>query len=149
EDFRSLLLCHTAGQMTMPDHVIQARLTAIESMSMDDYAQMVVNQAVGPKAGEFAREWISEILARNDPEIYGTVLKNVLCGFDMADQLSKIRVPTLVLVGESDQVIPVESGLRLAEEIPNTELAVISDAGHVSYVEQPAAFQKSILSFLT
>jgi pimeloyl-ACP methyl ester carboxylesterase len=57
-------------------------------------------------------------------------------------------VPTLVLVGEYDYVC--SKGVRLlAQTIPNASLKIIKGSGHVSPLEQPAAFSVALLDFLS
>jgi pimeloyl-ACP methyl ester carboxylesterase len=67
---------------------------------------------------------------------------------DLADRLSEVRARTLVLFGEED----VEDIHLLAETfastIPNATLASIPGAAHVPNLEQPAAFDALVLSFL-
>jgi pimeloyl-ACP methyl ester carboxylesterase len=57
-------------------------------------------------------------------------------------------LPTLVMVGESDAIIPPAQARTMAEAIPGARLAVISGAGHLPPVEQPAATTASLREFL-
>lgn len=66
-----------------------------------------------------------------------------------AAQLGTIEVPTLVLVGALDQAYMVESAGLLARHIPGAELVIIDGAGHLVNLEQPVAFTRRILEFLT
>lgn len=67
---------------------------------------------------------------------------------DSTPILASITVPTLVIVGEEDSVTPVETARALAESIPNAELVVVPDAGHLTNIEQPAAFNRALSTFL-
>lgn len=62
--------------------------------------------------------------------------------------LREIKVPTLVLVGEHDAITPPELARGMHSAIRNAHLAVLKGAGHVSNLEQPAAFNKALLAFL-
>lgn len=57
-------------------------------------------------------------------------------------------VPTLVVAGEHDTVVPLESARALQERTPAAALAVIDGAGHMVANEQPAAFTQALLTFL-
>ena len=57
-------------------------------------------------------------------------------------------VPTLVIVGDDDQIIPSETGLAMANAIPGARLAVVSDAGHLVSLEQPDETTALLRTFL-
>jgi 3-oxoadipate enol-lactonase len=67
---------------------------------------------------------------------------------DSTDLLATIACPTLVLSGEQDSLIPPSMAQAYASAIPNAQLTVISDAGHLSNLEQPQAFVQSLSNFL-
>ncbi len=68
--------------------------------------------------------------------------------FRLTGVLKSIQVPTLVMVGQHDYVCSKAARL-LAQTIPNATLKVIGDSGHMSPLEQPAAFNAALLEFLT
>ena len=57
-------------------------------------------------------------------------------------------IPTLVMVGAADILTPPDQARAMAEAIPGARLAIISGAGHLPPVEQPAATAESLLEFL-
>jgi 3-oxoadipate enol-lactonase len=59
-----------------------------------------------------------------------------------------VTVPTLVLVGADDRLTPPTMAKAIADAIAGARLAVIPSAGHLSNIEQPAAFNKLVLDFL-
>jgi pimeloyl-ACP methyl ester carboxylesterase len=63
--------------------------------------------------------------------------------------LSRIRIPTLVLWGKDDRILPPEEGLRLATAIPGAHLVVLPDTGHVPQEETPEEFSRAVSSFLS
>lgn len=63
-------------------------------------------------------------------------------------RLKNITVPTLVMVGELDILKPRRYAEIIAAEIPGTELVVIPHAGHAVCLEQPAAFNSTLLGFV-
>jgi len=64
------------------------------------------------------------------------------------DRLKDIKVPTLVIWGRQDSLIPVENGERFVKGIPGAKLVVIDDAGHLPQVEQPEAFVRAVKGFV-
>jgi 3-oxoadipate enol-lactonase len=67
---------------------------------------------------------------------------------DFTDELNKITVPALVIVGEHDIATPPDRSELLAARLPNARLVVIRDAGHMSATEQPALVAAEIRKFL-
>jgi pimeloyl-ACP methyl ester carboxylesterase len=67
--------------------------------------------------------------------------------FRVTGVLKSVRVPTLVVVGEQDYVCSKAARL-LAQTIPNAALKIIADSGHMSPLEQPAAFTAALMEFL-
>lgn len=66
----------------------------------------------------------------------------------LADRLDQIAVPTLVISGDDDQIVPVENSRRLAEDIPGAALTIIEDCGHLPQEECPQAFLQAVENFL-
>jgi 2-succinyl-6-hydroxy-2,4-cyclohexadiene-1-carboxylate synthase len=64
------------------------------------------------------------------------------------DALPRISVPVLVLAGERDAKF-VDIGRRIADSIPGATFAVIPDAGHATFGEQPAATAELIAGWLS
>ncbi len=67
---------------------------------------------------------------------------------DSTDLLSKITVPTLVIVGENDRVTPPEAARKIHEHIGRSRLVVVPEAGHLSNLEAPEAFNGALAEFL-
>ncbi|MBT2698550.1 alpha/beta hydrolase [Bacillus sp. ISL-40] len=56
---------------------------------------------------------------------------------DVREHLSSIKSPTLVILGDQDELCPIGMHEYLASVIPNAELAVIENCGHLSTMERP------------
>ena len=69
--------------------------------------------------------------------------------FRSTHRLELCGVPTLILVGDEDQVTPVSLSEELNDRIPGSELQVIGKAGHLANAEQPQTFNAAIESFLS
>lgn len=67
---------------------------------------------------------------------------------DSIADLATIDVPTAVIVGEADAITPLANSKTLADAIPGASLSVIPDAGHISNIEAPEAFEKAIRAWL-
>ncbi len=69
-------------------------------------------------------------------------------GFDFTQNLSRITVPTLVLLAEDDKIFPVRQSSTTLGQIPQVSLKTIAEAGHSLHIEQPQATIKEVIDFL-
>ena len=67
---------------------------------------------------------------------------------DASSLLPLIQVPTLVLHGAEDQLIPLAVAQDMAAAIPGANLRVIPMAGHLLNLEQPDLFNNAVHSYL-
>lgn len=67
---------------------------------------------------------------------------------DRTALLSTFTFPSLVVLGESDVLIPVSMGEAMKQLMPKGQLAVIPSAGHMSPLEQPEAFNDVLRKFM-
>ncbi len=68
---------------------------------------------------------------------------------DFRDDLKQVKVPTLVIHGDADAVVPLEgSGLRTHRAVPHSQLATVKGAPHGLNVSHAKAFNDELLSFL-
>ena len=68
--------------------------------------------------------------------------------FDFTTRLKNIDVHTLALCGEEDRLTPLKYHQFFQENMPRCQLAIIKNAGHWSYVEQPQEFNRMVKEFL-
>jgi pimeloyl-ACP methyl ester carboxylesterase len=66
----------------------------------------------------------------------------------MAEHVREIKVPTLILWGARDRLIPPEDGARFQRDIAGSRLVVFGDLGHVPHEEDPARTVAAARSFL-
>ncbi len=67
---------------------------------------------------------------------------------DYSGDIPTIHQPTLVISGDSDAIVPVSDSERLAAELPNAELVIIPNCGHVPQEECPVAFEAAVNTWL-
>jgi pimeloyl-ACP methyl ester carboxylesterase len=65
----------------------------------------------------------------------------------LRDRLGAVTVPTLVLWGDSDQIVDPEYGRALAEAIPSARFELLTDTGHVPQLETPQQLRDAIWAF--
>lgn len=67
---------------------------------------------------------------------------------DSTPTLAEITVPTLVVHGADDQLIPVSEAEKMQAGIEGARLVVLPDAGHLLNLEQPALFNSALADFV-
>ncbi len=69
--------------------------------------------------------------------------------FDVSDRLAEINVPTLVVCGRNDEIVPFEHCVAIHEGIDGSELLLLENSGHDSVSEQDAGiYHETILRFI-
>ena len=68
--------------------------------------------------------------------------------FELGDRMAKLEVPTLVMTGDEDEPC-LEPGIYMKRTIPTAGLVVIPKSGHTINLEEPEAFNRAALDFLT
>ncbi len=76
------------------------------------------------------------------------VQRLALVNVDQSEQIGRLRLPTLVLWGGRDRLIPVQSGQRFAHDIPDARLVVWPELGHLPQLEDPARTVVEVQRFL-
>ena len=70
-------------------------------------------------------------------------------GHDTYDELAALApVPTLVVHGDADLLVPTGNGKLIAERIPNAELVLLSGAGHMLQADAGDTVRETVLAFL-
>ena len=111
-------------------------------------AEARVDLLLAQPADPAVRSEVVETMSRIDPAAYRIGAEAVW----LADQRARagaIAKPTLVLVGNQDLVTPPELSSDLADRIPGARMQVIENAGHLSNLEQPDAFNRAVDEFLS
>jgi len=124
---------------------------------------VVQQQGVGALINEMMPKMISPASAQNQPQLAERIRsialqqspEEVVAAIaamrdrpDSTELLGKITVPTLVIVGANDALTPPALSEAMARAIPNATLKVITGAGHMSNLEQPAEFNSAVASFV-
>lgn len=70
-----------------------------------------------------------------------------LTGFDLRERLRLIEVPTLIIWGRNDRVVPAADATGYVERIAGSRLVVFDDCGHVPMLERPVRFNRLLAEF--
>jgi pimeloyl-ACP methyl ester carboxylesterase len=94
---------------------------------------------------------IKELSTKRMMETRSTVLYGDLMAceaFDVVDQLSKLSLPTLIICGSDDKMMPLHHSEFLRDHIAGARLEVVPNAGHMVMLEQPDILSGLLADFL-
>ena len=148
-----LLLANPAlGHRTNPQAPLpppaQARLDDLAALGPAGLAARRAPRLLSPAATPAQVGQVRATMAEIDPDGYRQAVAMLAQG-DLGADAGAIAVPTLVLSGGEDSVTPPAGSRALAAAMPNARYREIPGAGHLSYVERPAAFNAAVREFLS
>ena len=88
-----------------------------------------------------------EAFLKTDPQVLQAACAQ-LAELDLRPELSKVKMPVLVLVGEHDEATPPPMSHELAALLPNARLKVLAGCAHVPQLQAPEVFLDAISDFL-
>lgn len=91
---------------------------------------------------------VVEMAQDTGPEAFIRQQTALIGRIDARPRLGEIRCPTLVLVGDGDRLTPLQISQEIHRHIPDSELAVIEDSGHLSTLEAPEKVTGALRDFL-
>lgn len=147
----SLILCDTSSQIPHEAWPIwDERIRIAETNGMEPHVVPTLERwFTSPfrKRHPEVMERIGAMIRSTDPRGYAG------CSFairtlNLTDQIHKIRMPTLILVGEHDPGTPLSAAQALRQRIEASKLIVLKAASHLSNIEQSKEFNDAVLSFL-
>jgi pimeloyl-ACP methyl ester carboxylesterase len=94
------------------------------------------------------KDQFNQLILKSTKEGISSGLVALATRTDTTDQLSKICVPTLIIVGDEDKVTPTSDAEFLHKNIKNSTLRILKGCGHLANIEQPDLFNKEVLHFL-
>lgn len=128
----------------------EQRAVLAETEGMEPLADLVVGAAMGPHTHQTNPGLVGlfrQALLGNDPIAYAASCRAIRDA-DVTVHLSGVRCPTLILLGEQELVAPITAARALKAGIPHAQVRVLPHAGHVPFLEQPAAFNSAVAEFL-
>ncbi len=149
ERILSLSLCNTASEMP-PRSLWEERFEIARSQGIAGLVDGTIKRWFTAPFIERAPQEIEKVRQM----ILGTNVDGYIgCGSavrDMAQStiLLKIKAPTLVLSGRDDPACTVDQGTVLHRLIDRSKMVILEEAAHLSNIEQPEAFNKTVRQFI-
>jgi pimeloyl-ACP methyl ester carboxylesterase len=131
--FRGLVLVDGAPAAS------RERTSGLVDGSRANYQQTVaafVDACVPEPDSDHIRRWGRQILLRADPEAAARIFESHYES-DVQVDLSQVTLPTLVIHGEEDAIVPLAIGRTIAASIPDSQLVILPGTGHVPTLTRP------------
>ncbi|MDQ3874763.1 MAG: alpha/beta hydrolase [Actinomycetota bacterium] len=154
---RSLVLAGTgAGGPNRVPRPLEVRAAFEEAFGLppEEFGRRTMPYTFSPGWPERSPERFEEILAARleHPTPAETLLAHAdACYgyYDTGCEVERIAVPTLVVHGDADLIVPVENGRMLAARLPGAEYVELDGRGHNLMLEDPDSFNELVEEFLT
>jgi 3-oxoadipate enol-lactonase len=147
---RALVLVDTRAEADEPDGAEKRRVTAqhVLAEGSGDLADEMAGKLFSPATPGAVRSLWRARMAATQPRGVAAALRGMANRADSLQVLEDWRKPLLVVVGQDDQITPPEDARRMHRAVPESRLEMVTGAGHLPPVEQPAAFAEILNDFL-
>lgn len=130
-------------------YVVKFRYPWLYSLPFTDrlFMQRFLHQSV-PR--EMSRAFLDDFLMADEPAALGTMFSAVSkeAAETMPGEFSRITVPTLLISGEYDKIIPAEMGRQAAALSDHIQHVVIPNTAHFPMLEDPTTYLRFVTEFL-
>lgn len=93
-------------------------------------------------------ELLYETLANGaEPPGFADALVN-LAGYDFLDRLEQVELPTLIVWGRDDRIVPPRDATGYGQRLRNSQTVIFDDCGHLPMLERPTRFNRVLGQFL-
>ena len=143
---KSIILADTAVFFPPPDP-LEERLELLDRLGLVEWAKLASNIYLRPDAPPAQKAELAAMVGRNRLAPYR---QSVVATFtaDYRWLLPLVNVPTLILVGDEDQIVSPGIARYTHRSIPGSTLRDIPRAGHLSNLDNPQAFAAEVLAHL-
>jgi 3-oxoadipate enol-lactonase len=146
-----LILADSGAVFSEPGHeAFRNMAAASEANGLSAITDVAMRRLFAPEFQEEHPDLMRdrrEAFLRTDPEVFRAACAQ-LAEVDLRPELSKVRVPVLVMVGEQDEATPPSMSQELVALLPNARLRVIPGCAHVPQLQSPKIFVEMMSDFL-
>jgi pimeloyl-ACP methyl ester carboxylesterase len=147
---RSLIFCSTKVEADTTEGKQGRENTAalVREKGLEALHDQLGPKMLGPKPSDEVRSRVREMFLRLPPEVAAADALAMRDRPDSTADLASIDVPALWVHGAQDALMPVDGARATAGKIPTGRFVAIDEAGHMAPLEQPAAANAAMTSFL-
>jgi pimeloyl-ACP methyl ester carboxylesterase len=127
-------------------------LAVVEREGASGVAREMLPKLLGPTTRETnatAESTVRRLIKQQSQDAIRGAILRMMDRPDSTPLLATLSQPTLVIVGEEDELTPVGESQKIATAVSGSTLAIIPGAGHLANLEQPARFNAALHGFLS
>jgi len=148
-----LILCDTRAEADSPEgkRGRDENVALVQTRGVEALAERMLPLLLGRTTQQTQPQLVHEVrdmIVRTPPAGIIGALTAMRDRPDSSGMLASIDVPTLVVVGQEDEITPVAVARKMTDAIPGAVLTTIASAGHVVPVEAPTAVSRVMAEFL-
>lgn len=144
-----LVLISPAGIMkeTTPalNHYIAAAMYPTFENAKRAFQEMVGSNKVDDT---YTKDFVNRMQLPNAKYAFMSAVMGSKAAPILTDRLHKIRIPTLIVWGKKDGLIPSKFAKQFHNNIRHSKLVIMEDCGHTPYFEKPDRFHDDVVEFL-
>ena len=150
---RGLILIDTAARMPTKSIEVGARWAKIfAEKGLEAYIEAEIRDIFHPMFARRHKDMVNlfaESMKTRDASTIARIQQGYLKSpLAIENDIKKIKVPTLIIHGREDEVVPVEEAEFMHRQIPNSQIAIIPFSGHAALLERKDFFIDVILYFI-
>jgi pimeloyl-ACP methyl ester carboxylesterase len=130
----------------------------VEKFEREGMAKVAEIYAMGPTRVQFRDKdpqgWqeFHDLFAKQSAKGHALTMRGVQMQrpsvYELTDRMAKLEVPTLIMTGDEDEPC-LDPGIHMKRTIPASGLVILPKAGHTINLEEPDAFNRAVLDFVT
>ena len=149
----ALILADTRASADSPEARANRRnmLALVDREGPQGVAKDMMPRLLGTttlETNQTAEATVRRLIKQQSPVAIRGAIHRMMHRPDSTPLLATIKVPTLIIAGEEDTLIPMQDAETMARAIEGSKLEKIPAAGHLSNLEQPDAFNQALAAFL-
>jgi len=142
DDITGLILCSTGAKLRVHPVILENTLH-----NFDSFLNNIPEGAFYRKTKKKIKKMYVNEVQKIEPKVVHTDFK-ICDNFDVIDKIDSIKVPCLIIVGNTDKLTPVKYAEFFDRNIPDSTLEIINNAGHSVMIENPMRVNNAIKVFI-
>ena len=152
ERIEKLALLDTTARPDAPEQtaVREQQIEAAQAGRFAETVDQLFPRLVHASRGndEALRQQVRQMAEETGADAFVRQQRAIMGRADSRPDLGRIACPTLILVGEGDQITPPDRAREMADGISGAEFVVVPDSGHLSTIEKPAEVTRALVRWL-
>lgn len=142
---RKLILIGSAARLAVNPVLLEL---AAQPDTLPRAVELLIKWSFAPGTSQRLKELTARRLLENHP--YTLYQDLAACNqFDLSAEQGQLQHPTLIITGALDRMTPISGAQELASKLPNAQLEIIPNSGHMVVLEQPDWIAQRLWNFCT